>query len=578
MPNQTYSIIDLGTLGGSESRAWAINNNGQVVGDAQTSSGQFRAFQFTDINTNQQLDPGEMQDLGIVGNALESRGRDINNNGQVVGFLPTSTGSTRAFLWNSTSGMQELTGSSNSALSINNNGVAVGFFKVNQFQFHASRWQNAQAFPLITPIDKSSWATGINDSGQIVGYTDINGNPIRAFLYESGEMKDARDLGTLNSTSTTRAWDINNQSQVVGQSGSKAFFWSSNGGIKDLGSLGSGSSQALAINNQTQVVGKSNDSAFIWRDSNSNGQPDPGEMIDLNTLLPSNAGWSLTEAQDINDAGQIVGTGIINGQTHAFLLTPTLDASALSISDTWVAVGKTENEAIIKFTVSLSEPSTEEVKVKFKTLKDSSDTATSSLEAGQDPNKDYEAIKENEQGNKNTLIFAPGQRTKDIEIKVFGGTAVTDKIFEYFARDTAYKTSWKKGDDVDKSYEDWGYTVDKTFGDVTDFYAVGLTSDETFSVQLFDPSPNASIVDGIAKGTIQDLNKPPVLAIRGTVPSEILTLYDDANPDGIGRRQYNKNRAFVENWLNQVSNPTASGAKPVKPNITGHSLGGALTQ
>jgi probable HAF family extracellular repeat protein len=332
MPNQTYSIIDLGTLGGSESRAWAINNNGQAVGDAQTGSGQFRAFQFTDINTNQQLDPGEMQDIGIVGNALESRGRDINNNGQVVGFLTTSTGSTRAFLWNSTSGMQELTGSSNSALSINNNGVAVGFFKVNQFQFHATRWQNAQAFPLITPIDKSSWATGINDSGQIVGYTDINGNPIRAFLYESGEMKDARDLGTLNSTSTTRAWDINNQSQVVGQSGSKAFFWSSNGGIKDLGSLGSGSSQALAINNQTQVVGKSNDSAFIWRDSNSNGQPDPGEMIDLNTLLPSNAGWSLTEAQDINDAGQIVGTGIINGQTHAFLLTPISSAVDLSVT------------------------------------------------------------------------------------------------------------------------------------------------------------------------------------------------------------------------------------------------------
>jgi probable HAF family extracellular repeat protein len=333
MPNQTYSIIDLGTLGGSESRAWAINNNGQVVGDAQTGSGQFRAFQFTDINTNQQLDPGEMQDLGIVGNVSESRGRDINNNGQVVGFLTTSTGSTRAFLWNSTSGMQELTGSSNSALSINNNGVAVGFFKVNQFQFHISRWQNAQGLPLITPIiNASSWATGINDSGQIVGYTDINGNPIHAFLYERGEMKDARDLGTLNSNSTTRAWDINNQSQVVGQSGSKAFFWSSNGGIKDLGSLGSGSSQALAINNQTQVVGKSNNSAFIWRDSNSNGQPDPGEMIDLNTLLPSNAGWSLTEAQDINDAGQIVGTGIINGQTHAFLLTPISSAVDLSVT------------------------------------------------------------------------------------------------------------------------------------------------------------------------------------------------------------------------------------------------------
>ena len=52
MPNQTYSIVNLGSLGGSESRAWAINNNVQVVGDAQIGSGEFRAFQFTDINSN----------------------------------------------------------------------------------------------------------------------------------------------------------------------------------------------------------------------------------------------------------------------------------------------------------------------------------------------------------------------------------------------------------------------------------------------------------------------------------------------------------------------------------------------
>jgi uncharacterized repeat protein (TIGR01451 family) len=332
MPNQTYSIVDLGTLGGSESRAWAINNNGQVVGDAQIGSGQFRAFKFTDINSNQQLNPGEMQDLGIMDNLSESRGRDINNNGQVVGFLAGSNGTTRAFTWDSTNGMKELESGTASALSINSNGQAVGSFKVTP-NFHAIRWENNQKLPLITPVDNSSWATSNNDNGDIVGYTNIFGTGVQAFLWNGGTMQDAINLGTLDNASTIRAWDINSQGKVVGQSGSKAFFWTASGGMKDLGSLG-GTSQALGINTNSQVVGKSNNLAFLWSDTNGNSQTDPGEMIELNTLLPSSSGWSLTEAQDINDAGQIVGTGTINGQTHAFLLTPTSDSSDLSVTIT----------------------------------------------------------------------------------------------------------------------------------------------------------------------------------------------------------------------------------------------------
>jgi len=43
---------------------------------------------------------------------------------------------------------------------------------------------------------------------------------------------------------------------------------------------------------------------------------------DLNGLIPAGARWLLTEARDINDSGQIVGTGIFDGQVRAFLLTP----------------------------------------------------------------------------------------------------------------------------------------------------------------------------------------------------------------------------------------------------------------
>jgi probable HAF family extracellular repeat protein len=45
-------------------------------------------------------------------------------------------------------------------------------------------------------------------------------------------------------------------------------------------------------------------------------------MVDLNTLIDPTLGWVLTTAAAVNDAGQIVGSGVINGQSHAFLMTP----------------------------------------------------------------------------------------------------------------------------------------------------------------------------------------------------------------------------------------------------------------
>jgi probable HAF family extracellular repeat protein len=112
---------------------------------------------------------------------------------------------------------------------------------------------------------------------------------------------------------------INDFGQVIGWSHTAAgtqhaFLWPVSGRMQDLGTLsGSTTSIASGINNATQVVGTSGGHAFLW--SVSRG------MIDLNTLLPPGSGWVLTNASGINANGQIVGTGTINGQTHGFLLT-----------------------------------------------------------------------------------------------------------------------------------------------------------------------------------------------------------------------------------------------------------------
>lgn len=52
---------------------------------------------------------------------------------------------------------------------------------------------------------------------------------------------------------------------------------------------------------------------FLW-----NGM----SMLDLNDLIAPGLGWIFSEGHGINDTGQITGSGTIDGQTHAFLLTP----------------------------------------------------------------------------------------------------------------------------------------------------------------------------------------------------------------------------------------------------------------
>jgi len=43
-------------------------------------------------------------------------------------------------------------------------------------------------------------------------------------------------------------------------------------------------------------------------------------MIDLNSPPPVGSGWQLEVAAAIDDSGQVVGYGLLNGQTQAFLL------------------------------------------------------------------------------------------------------------------------------------------------------------------------------------------------------------------------------------------------------------------
>ena len=88
-----------------------------------------------------------------------------------------------------------------------------------------------------------------------------------------------------------------------------------------------GNARATAINNHGTIVGTEVKGSGAQRVSTA-FVIENGVTRRLSDLLPPNSGWTLSgdfgEANDINDRGEIVGTGMINGEWHGYLLTPEL--------------------------------------------------------------------------------------------------------------------------------------------------------------------------------------------------------------------------------------------------------------
>src|SRR5262245_22289433 len=102
-----YVVTDLGTLGGSTAGAEAINNKGQVVGYSSLPgnvSGQTRAFLWTPVVPNSAA--GAMQNLGSLG-GTSSYAYGINNFGHVTGWAATPSNGNHVFFYDGTT-MQDV--------------------------------------------------------------------------------------------------------------------------------------------------------------------------------------------------------------------------------------------------------------------------------------------------------------------------------------------------------------------------------------------------------------------------------------------------------------------------------------
>jgi probable HAF family extracellular repeat protein len=127
-------IVNLGTLGGTDTVARAVNENGQVVGFGETTRNTgTHAFSWTAA--------GGMVDLGAPA-GTGSFAADVSDSGQVVGYL--SNGIPFAFSWTANGGMVGLPaladGGSSVATAVNNHGQVVGWSSGLDFGQHATMW------------------------------------------------------------------------------------------------------------------------------------------------------------------------------------------------------------------------------------------------------------------------------------------------------------------------------------------------------------------------------------------------------------------------------------------------------
>jgi uncharacterized membrane protein len=336
-----YNVIDLGALPGYEvSRAWSINNNGQIVGWVSSDSSFLdRAVLFDATGGGNNTDLGTLG--GVSGEALS-----INDSGQIVGCAENDASPSVfcATIFDAGGGVNTGLGEG-LANSINDNGQIVGYERnvgvSHAVLFDTTGQGNNTDFGALDGYLYSE-AYSINNNGYVVGYafnvlTPWEGDS-RAVLFDPTYQGNNINLGTLGGQSSM-ALSINDNGQIVGRAGinpnndsrwfdhAAMFDPNDSGNNIDLGTLDEfDGSVAVSINNKGQIVGqawKVQDDYFTNLRAVLFDPTGCGNNIDLNDSINPDIGWELGGAICINDNGWIVGFGTNpDGYLRAFLLIP----------------------------------------------------------------------------------------------------------------------------------------------------------------------------------------------------------------------------------------------------------------
>lgn len=192
---------DLGTLGGSYSVAFGLNNRGQVVGLAERADHSEAAVLWEN---------GSIHDLGLLGEPRHSV--VINDAGIIAGTMGDAAGHSHAFLWDGVlHDLGELPWGEGGVAAINNRGQVIGT-SFRSGSYYAFVWQDG-AFTSLSPLP-GTWAPSalqINSRGEIAGSSG-NEHWAHGIVWRDDQMYD---LGTLGGSYSV-GFDINDAGIVVG--------------------------------------------------------------------------------------------------------------------------------------------------------------------------------------------------------------------------------------------------------------------------------------------------------------------------------------------------------------------------
>ena len=196
---------------------------------------------------------------------------------------------------------------------INASGQVVGY--VSTFGSMAVRYTDSGGWQSLPGLDTDySTATGINASGDVVGY-HFGGGQLRAFRFRNGAVED---IAPLPGGSSTAGFAINDLGAVTGYAdtigGAVVPFVATGTTPTALPSLNGGFAYGCGINANGQIAGLS----FTPSGDQHSMRLDPGATTAIDIASPDGASQTVT-ACAIDAAGHVAGQfGLKSGATHAF--------------------------------------------------------------------------------------------------------------------------------------------------------------------------------------------------------------------------------------------------------------------
>ena len=323
-----YQIYDIGVVlaGDDFSQGFGVSPGGIAVGRSLNNTGS-EAFSWT-------LNGGIVGLPNLAGRSF-AVSNSANDSGIIVGTAATTAfGSGRLHLvWqNGVVSQLPLPGGETlgDANSVNSSNLTAGSVNAGSDQRGVIYSGGSATIITQTTANGSYFLTafGINDSGRIVGQGIDPTNAARnvGIVYDIGQNM-AFEVGALPGMNGALAFGVSNTGYVVGssmqnQGPGMPFIWSDQGGMVAI-PLATGTSEgsARAVNSAGWVVGDDSSAfsiPFLY---------DGTSTYRLADLIPPNSGWDLSmntssSALGISEDGVIVGTGVHNGETHAYAMVP----------------------------------------------------------------------------------------------------------------------------------------------------------------------------------------------------------------------------------------------------------------